>query len=348
MNDKVNKPEDDKPKTIAEELQSAMDIDSTETTETTDEIKSDVTEIVETKDETTETTDKDVTEDVTTEVEKEVEETTEGTEFKPPEHFSDPDKKVFEGLPQEQQEWMLGRYKDMEADYTKKTQAHAEFQRTYEPIDQLIEPIRQTLVLNGVTPGQYVQRLMTADSYLTKQPKEAIKWLMQSYGVSLDALEGEADDTSDPEIQALRTEMTDLRSSIDKRQEDDQTALYTSAANQITEFREAKDKAGQPLHPLLDDVMEDITRLAHADRSIGKQPDLADLYDRAVWANPVTRTKVLEQHGKAQTETAKREAAEKARRAKEAASSVTGAPAGTEETPLADLPLREQLKRQMH
>lgn len=345
MNDEVAKVEvvEDKPKTIAEEIQAAIDADAqeeqTQETQATEETTTEATTVEETT--AAEDTTQETTEETT------VEETTEVVEFKPPEHFSDPDKKIFEGLPQEQQEWMLGRYKDMEADHTKKTQDIAEFKRTYEPVHQLIEPIRQNLILNGVTPGQYIERLMTADSYLTKQPKEAIRWLMQSYGVSLDALESDAEDTSDPEIQGLRNELTDLRSSIDKRHEADQTALYTSAANQITEFKEAKDKAGKPLHPLLDDVMEDVTRLAHADRSIGKTPDLADLYDRAVWANPTTRAKALETQNKSQAEAGKREAAKKAAKAKEASASVEGGPGGTEETPLADLPLRQQLEKQI-
>lgn len=339
MNDEVTKVEivEDKPKTIAEELKAAMDA-----AETPAEEQQEAPPVEEAPAETPEV------EEPPAEVEEKPAEEVKEVTFAPPEHFSDDDKKIFEGLPQEQQEWMLGRYKNMEADYTKKTQAHAEFKTTYEPIDQLIEPIRQNLVLSGITPALYIQRLMTADQYLNSQPKEAIKWLMQSYGVSLDALEGEADDTSDPEIQGLRKELTDLRSSLESRQKADETALYTSAANQISEFREAKDEAGKPLHPLLDDVMEDITRLAHAERAIGRQPDLADLYDRAVWANPATRAKALEVQSKVQAETAKREAAKKAAKAKEAASSVEGAPAGTEETPLADLPLREQLKRQMH
>ena len=45
--------------------------------------------------------------------------------------------------------------------------------------------------------------------------------------------------------------------------------------------------AADPAHPYFDDVANDITALLRG----GGAKDLADAYDKAVWANPVTRAK---------------------------------------------------------
>lgn len=325
----------------------------------TDEAKDD-----ETKGETDDETTEEVADEETAE---EVEEAAKGEEKpkkakkpKPdkdepvelPEHFSKEDRKVFEGLGAEQQDWLLSRHNSMEADYTRKTQELSDFRKTYEPVEQALAPHRQLMTLNGLTPGQLVARWAQAEINLQQKPLEAIRWLAGAYGVSLeDALAVPEDqDLSDPEIQALRKDVANLRSSLDQRTHADAELMVQNQAAMIAQFQDATDKStGVLLHPHAknDAVLTKMVQLAGADRAVGRIPDLEDLYRTAVMLVPSVARQVTAAADKETKATAQKEAAKKAARAKKAGKSVTGTPTSKTETPMEDLPLREQLRRQL-
>ena len=83
--------------------------------------------------------------------------------------------------------------------------------------------------------------------------------------------------------------------------------------------------------------------LAKAERSLGQQPDLNTLYERAVWANPTTRAKMIDAQQKAAEKSAQAEAMRKAKEAEAAAASVTGAPSGTQD--MSELSLRGTIEQ---
>jgi hypothetical protein len=110
--------------------------------------------------------------------------------------------------------------------------------------------------------------------------------------------------------------------------------INTRVMSTIDQFREAKSPAGALLHPHFADVEDDMTRLAQAAMVRGEEvPSLDELYDKAVWAYPSTRTRLIEERTAADmaqhAATEQKRAAEaraKAERARRAGSSVTGSP----------------------
>ena len=59
-----------------------------------------------------------------------------------PEHWDKTTKDDFDKLPESMQKFVVGRVKDMEADYTRKRQADSDVVRTYEPVRQIMAPPR--------------------------------------------------------------------------------------------------------------------------------------------------------------------------------------------------------------
>lgn len=266
-----------------------------------------------------------------------------GESLAPPDHWSAEDKETFAKAPKDVQEWALRRHKEMEADYTRKTQEIAEFKREFEPIEQMFAPHKAYLRTQGLTPADVVQRWHAAEQFLTEQPVEAIKWLAGNYGVDINQL-AQQEQPSDPQIQQLNQKIAGLESQLTQRQQAEVQQRQSQIMNEIQSFASETDEAGKPAHPYFEDVMEDMVSLARAEQAAGRTPVLKDLYDKAVWANPQVREQVLSAQRKAAEEKQAQEARAKAAAAKKAAKSVSGQPSGS--TPSSDdLGLRESLEQ---
>jgi hypothetical protein len=104
--------------------------------------------------------------------------------------------------------------------------------------------------------------------------------------------------------------------------------------NRIDTFAAEKDGAGNLAHPYFAELESDMMVLARADMQSfpGKIPDLADLYERAAYANRETRSKLLSAQAEEQKRKAQADRKAKAVAAQKAASSITGSP-GTGQSP---------------
>lgn len=56
---------------------------------------------------------------------------------------------------------------------------------------------------------------------------------------------------------------------------------------------EERDDEGRLVRPYFGEVEPIMTQLAQVDVSNGRQPELNDLYERAIWSHPAVREKVL-------------------------------------------------------
>ena len=172
------------------------------------------------------------------------------------------------------------------------------------------------------------------------QKKEAFLKLGKDYGISLE--ESKANGAAQEDfltadirkaVEPLQQEMGTLRQSILQREQLAQQVQAEKSAEIVQQFRDAKTEAGILAHPHFDEVQDDMTRLAQADQLAGKMPDINDLYDRAIHANPTVRAKLqaAQQHAAKLKE--KREQKEKVKKAKAAGVSVTGTSSAGKEQP---------------
>lgn len=289
------------------------------------------------------------------------------TIVEPPANWSAADKAKFAAMPPEAQGFVLDRHKAMEADYTRKTQAIAEFRREYDPVEKLLGPHRQLMASKGFTPSSLIQSWYNVEDRLMKGDGVAVlKGIADAYGIDkrqiaralgFDQVAPSAEDAAqqppDPapwrqEIAALAPRIrAETEAAIFGRINQEHVAqAQTRIMSEIESFKSATSDKGDALHPHFDEVEPIMTALAqHATQSGQKPPALADLYDQAVMANPTTRAKVLAAQTAAQ-QTQEREAARaKAVAARKAGSSVTGAPSAGQSPSQkkGDLSLREQL-----
>lgn len=271
---------------------------------------------------------------------EEVEETDESEEqesvedaLEPPKHWSDADKKVFSELDEKGREFLLRRHKEMEADYTRKTQDIA-------PVRKALEPLRGELERAGLTEAQGIKALSdfytnTMPAYKTyapliqqfeADPAGTIKKLAAQYKVSLDSSVAESDYT-DPDINALKEQITGLESKLSQYEQSGQNEKIAEANRQIEAFKSETDEQGNPRHPHFEELESRIVSLLQTPGAIsGTNPSerLKAAYEQAVWTVSEYRTALLEQQAREREEVDKTKRKEAAKKAKKAAGPATG------------------------
>jgi hypothetical protein len=197
--------------------------------------------------------------------------------------------------------------------------------RGYESIEKIVGPRREQLALQGASVEQWLTQVSTLSDFADKRPAEFIQWYASQRGLDLKQL---AEDfiPPDPHLQALYSELAQLRQQVGHSQNFQQNQVVSSMVDQVASFADAKDATGTPLRPYYNEVQNDllmfIPALKAQNPTLHPQQLLQEAYDRAVHANPNTRTRL------AQMEESKRtaEAAQRAAKARTAGLSVHGGP----------------------
>ena len=245
----------------------------------------------------------------------------------PPAHWSQADKEALKKAPAEVQGWLLKRYKDMEADYTRKTQDIAHL-RDYAPIDQMFQPYKVALSAQGLTPQALIQRWAAAEQQLSANPTATLAHFAKLYRVDpnqlVQAMQG--GQKIPAELHPVMQELNALKSQVNGWQQAQQQQQFNSTRSEIDQFAAQTAADGSPAHPHFDEVLDDMVAMAGAEMQQGRKPDLQNLYERAVWANPATRQKQLEATALQAQQKQQAAAKEHAANSRRAGSSITGAP----------------------
>ena len=303
--------------------------------------------------------------------EKEAETKTDGKE--PPARWSASDKAMFKLCPPQAQEFLLRRNAEQEREFTKRTTEIADLKREYEPVQKLFAPYSEQLKAKGLTPAGIIQRWADVETRLANgRGIEIVSGLVQGYNIDkaklaqalgLQAGVAQEQQQVDPAATqhqdqalppAVAAELAQLREAVNGIVSDRQRSYVTAAQQreaeaetQISNFKAAANEKGEALHPYFDEVEPAMIALASSYKASGQPiPDLPQLYETAVWANPSTRAALLATQQAAQEAKRTEEARAKAASARRAASSVTGAPgSGQSARPVrSDIGLREQLE----
>ena len=236
-----------------------------------------------------------------------------------PEHWSADHKATFAKLPAEGQAFLLKRHGDMEAEFTRKSQASAgavQFTQALAPVFN--DPqIAQSLKQAGVHPVQAIQEWASWHKMGTS-PRQEDKFhllvgLSQRMGLDpariFSALSNQSpsnpmnlseEDLKDPAVKFIAdhlgktsSELAAIKGELQRRdqQEHQARAEYgvRSARQGIDGFADEKSKDGRPLRPYFDAVLPYIIDLfkANPNRS------MAETYDAACWAHPEVRKHML-------------------------------------------------------
>lgn len=166
----------------------------------------------------------------------------------------------------------------------------------------VIEPYKQVLQAAGLNETTAVQSLLNAHYRLTQGSQEqrisAYRELGRNLGLQA---QDENQAQPDPELLAVKQEVTQLRQSLTQREQAAQQEAHSKVAKEVEVF------ASDPAHPYFEDVADDMMVILQ-----GSKATLQEAYEKAIWANPVTRAKeqarILTEHETKLKENARLEA----------------------------------------
>ena len=231
-----------------------------------------------------------------------------------PKHWPKEEQEIFNAWDANVQHQVMDRYKAMEGDYTKKTQALAKYKKRNESLDEIYGPFREEWKRAGMDEVAATRQLLAAHDYLRTQPQQALKWLAKSYGVDFTAVNDDTaieDEYADPQMKAMQQQIAQLQGTITNQQQQTQNMQKQEVQAMIDNFQTAKDADGNLKHPHFDVVQNQMSGLI----SSGVAKDIASAYEMAVYANPETRAKVLDEKVKKETkQEVKAEAVQKAKK----------------------------------
>lgn len=156
--------------------------------------------------------------------------------------------------------------------------------------DSVVEPYRAALAAEQIDPVGLFQAF-AGNHYLLSRgtPEQKIELaasMLSHYGVPMEALMTRMAGipTVDPQVKALQDELNQIKSGLQSRDQQEQQAQFAQVSAQVEAF------AADPANPYYSEVAEDIARLLTS----GVAVSLQDAYDKAVYANPVTRQKEID------------------------------------------------------
>ena len=263
---------------------------------------------------------------------EEASEDEEPTGIPAPEHWSSEQKEMFESLSPEAQEVLVERDKEFQKGYQERVQGITEIQQALEPWKGMVNQL-------GVSEAQAIRTLFATYNRLLTDPLNGIQTLAQTFGVQ-DQLRKQYvpdtdDDFTDPEIKALREQVTGLQDQLQGFASTAEQERMSQVQQDLNNFKTASGDDGKPLHPHFDEALPAITALV----SNGKT--LEEAYNEAVWSVPAYREAQLKAQPKAPTA---EEKAAKVRKAKKAADTTKMSSKTSAKSKEAELSLADELR----
>jgi hypothetical protein len=190
---------------------------------------------------------------------------------------------IWETIPKAAQDYYVKREQDMlkGLEQYKHTAEEVGFARN---MQQVLQPFDPILKAQGLDAPRAVQYLLTAHQRLTQGSPESRQEAYQELGRNLGLQPGAAQGTptpTDPVLHSLQQKMAQIEQNLTARQQADYQAAQERVSKEVDAF------ASDPAHPHFSEVADDIVLLLKTGLP------LADAYEKAVWANPMTREKQL-------------------------------------------------------
>ncbi len=234
-----------------------------------------------------------------------------------PANWASADREMFGKLAPDAQQFLMDRYKGMEAADTQRSQEIAPFREVAEKWSGYMQQAQTTpaLAFDNLMGIEY--RLRTGTQ---AQKMDVLRDIINAYGIAAPQTDDQGNVVApvrDERLDGLINEIQQLRQQSHGDMQARRQAELQRQQTQLNDFVSQKNGDGTLAHPHFGDVEQEMVRLAQADVQAGKQPDLKDLYDRACWSNPAVRARLIEAQRVSE--------AEAARKKRNAGSSVSGA-----------------------
>ena len=223
------------------------------------------------------------------------------------------------------QNFMLVGTKGLESGYTKRNQALAEEKRAFDEsrdrwrglANRLAEIRGAPVAIEALVEGLLGFVIAVEAAQPEARPAVILNFARTVYGLPIGLF-------YETIMAAQQVDAPDIPADAPDRQ-----AAEQAISEDIAAFATATDASGQPKHPYFEDVQDEMRDLAHVDRAKGVQPEIGDLYSKAIRLNPVVSAKVSETDRRQAT--TQRDADERVRiaKAKAANGSISGGGGGS-------------------
>ena len=229
-----------------------------------------------------------------------------------PHHWAVEHQEMFRGLDPEAQSFLLDRDKAMEAAHTRRSQEIAPLRSAAEKWNPYLSQLQADPATTFDSLMQYEYGMRTGTN---EQKINILQGLARDYGVDF-RTNGNGEPPSaeeDPfeiqqKIQAalnpVMQQVQQLNGSVQQQQGYSQQASQAAGQQYINEFRDRKGADGKLAHPYYPEVFDDMLAMAQAKRAANQTPDIAELYEQAIWSNASVRAKMqaAERHTSKQAE----------------------------------------------
>jgi hypothetical protein len=150
-------------------------------------------------------------------------------------------------------------------------------------VRDLVNPYMPLLRSQGITETDAIQYLFNAHYKLTQGSENDRRAAFDQLGRDLGFLQQQqsAQGEVNPALQAVQSELAKIKSTLSAEQQAKFTAAKRQADSEVQAF------ASDASRPHFNEVAQDMVGFINAGL------DLAQAYDKAVWANPVTRQKEI-------------------------------------------------------
>lgn len=227
-------------------------------------------------------------------------------------------KAKFATLPPDVQQYVMQRDKEVISEISKLGN-HAKF---FEPIGQVLREFTDTFKSKNVSYQDGVRQLLAAQQKLDANPVQGLLHIAQAYGIDLGRLADPNNPGPSMQEQALLSQVNTLQQKIQqleghvahratqeaKQQQESLLGLVEKFSSDKPDFEE-----------LSDDIFAQITAIRAKDPSLSNDQLLAKAYEAAQWANPKSRTALLEKQAKSEAAKSLDDAKKNAETAKKAA-----------------------------
>jgi len=226
--------------------------------------------------------------------------TPEVTAKAPPKSWAKEKHEVWGKLPPDAQDYIELREKqilDGIAEYKESATYGNELKR-------VIEPYRNVLTEAGINESQAISHLMRAHVSLTQGTREQRLAAYQELGRTIGLGEVDPNQKADPNLSRVEQEVMELKQNLTRQQQVQREQEQAKLRSEVDAFAEQ--------NPYFDEVADDVAIFIKGGLS------LQEAYDKAVWANPVTRQKEQDRLFTEKEEARKKKAAEEVQKAQKA------------------------------
>jgi len=223
--------------------------------------------------------------------------------IEPPVSWSADMKAKFAALPPDAQQYIAQR----ESEAHKRISQFGEQVKAVEPLARVAQQHNDYFRQKGATPDQWLANMVEMSRAFDANPVQVLNYLARERGLAPMQPGQQNDYVRSLEARVRRAEeaANSAKTAVTQREQTEHEQRLASIVSKIENF--AKDKPDYA--NLQDDMLAHVEAIRRAEPDIDAEKLLAKAYEAARWANPNTRTKILEETRKA--EDAKREAEQK-------------------------------------